>query len=346
MATPHDAPPKALFMLTVYIDESEQESPEHVVLAGFVGTCEQWSAFSSEWRKGLGAKSGLHMRDLYWIKPRTEHLLARLGPIPHQYGLKPVVGAVRVSDYIDLISNPVEGLLAGGYICALYPVIRQVMLAFPGDERIKWVFEEQERYEPLVRQVFNNYDFFDFKPRLAGVEFAPKDSTILTQPADYLAYAQLQHLRDPKSKKSRWCASILQNLPASEESIVSRERIRQVLRFALYWATIQTVAETGKPIDQVIAGHGSRSQMLDKIREIQSRPSSPVTLNEPGSSLHHWALRTWFLKRYAIARILGRSQEQALLELQSGLPRSERIRLAAVVDESFAQTKLRSNHES
>jgi hypothetical protein len=44
--TAHDRPPEVLLMLTVYIDEAEQESLEHVVVGGFVGTCEQWQAFA------------------------------------------------------------------------------------------------------------------------------------------------------------------------------------------------------------------------------------------------------------------------------------------------------------
>jgi hypothetical protein len=346
-ATPHDKPPEVLLMLTVYIDESDQESPEHVVVGGFVGTCEQWKAFTPDWRTGLGNRKGLHMRELRWKQPRTERLLARLGPIPHAHGLKPVFGVVRVSDYVDFLEHPTEQVLVGGYLCALHPLIRQVLLAFPGTERIKWIFEEQEQYEPLVRLVFANYELLNCKERCAGVEFVPKDSTSLTQPSDYLVYAQLQRMRDEDSQKSKWCAPILQNLPSEKDSIIGRDLIRHIVRQALYWAIVQTVAETGRGVQEIRAGRETRSKVIESVRRMQALPSRASSSlpqpREPEPSLRHWGLRTWFLKRYAIVRILGRTQEQALLELQSALSLSERIRLAAAVDEVLAQTASQSS---
>jgi hypothetical protein len=290
------------------------------------------------------------MRELHWKHPRTERLLARLGPIPHAHGLKPVFGVVRVSDYGDLLEHPTEQVLVGGYLCALHPVIRQVLLAFPGTERIKWIFEEQEQYEPLVRLVFANYELLNCKERCAGVEFVPKDSTVLTQPSDYLVYAQLQRMRDENSQKSKWCAPILQNLPSPEDSIIGRELIRHIVKQALYWAIVKTVAETGKGIEDIRKGRETRSEVLESARRMLASPPS-VSSNlppprEPEPSLRHWGLRTWFLKRYAIVRILGRTREQALLELQSALSQAERIRLAAVVDEVLAQTASQANLES
>src|ERR1017187_6926133 len=165
-------------MLTVYLDESDQESSEHVVVAGFVGTEDQWSSFIPDWRSALGPqRKALHMCELRWSKPRIHGLLARLGPVPYSHGLKPAVGAVRVSDYADLLTNPVEELFGSGYICALYPIIVGVLQSFPESEHIKWVFEEQTRFEPLVRSVFENFTQLKCQERLVGVEFVAKDST-------------------------------------------------------------------------------------------------------------------------------------------------------------------------
>jgi hypothetical protein len=55
-ATFRVAPSKVLFMLTVHLDESGQESPEHVAIAGFAGTDEQWKSFTPDWQKGLAAR--------------------------------------------------------------------------------------------------------------------------------------------------------------------------------------------------------------------------------------------------------------------------------------------------
>jgi hypothetical protein len=244
MATPHDAPPKVLFMLTVYLDESGQESPEHVVIAGFIGADEQWKAVIPNWKMGLGPqRRSLHMRELYWSKPYTQGLLARLASIPYKHNLIPVVGAVRVSDYADLLLNPAEEWLASGYALALYPVIVDILRAFPESETIKWVFEEQQTYEPLARTIFANFRHYKCQERLAGLEFVPKGYTCLTELSDYLAYATIQDLRDPASQKAQWCSPIIKK-DKQLGMVVDRDNIRELLGSALPAAALKTMLET------------------------------------------------------------------------------------------------------
>src|SRR5689334_3126511 len=68
-----------------YLDESDiHDSKLWCVIAGHLGTEEQWEDFDPKWKIGLGKKKSLHMKDLQWnSKPdRISRMLARLGPIP------------------------------------------------------------------------------------------------------------------------------------------------------------------------------------------------------------------------------------------------------------------------
>lgn len=90
-------------MLTAYMDESGHEA-DRVVLAGFLGNRDQWKLFEAAWRKGLGRRRNLHMKELRWHKPeRIKELLASLAPIPYRCGLTALYSTVLASDYSDLI---------------------------------------------------------------------------------------------------------------------------------------------------------------------------------------------------------------------------------------------------
>lgn len=241
MATPHDHPPSLLYMLTIYLDESGHESPEHVVIAGFVGTDEQWNSFAPDWKATLGVRPGLHMKRLRWNHAaNTQRDLAELGAVPYRHGLRATVGAVRVSDYADMIRNPIEDKIVRGYMLALYPIVVEMLMLTDKSLRLKWVFEEQTQYERLVRAIFRNFTHLKCKERLAGVEFVPKGSTMLTQPADFLAYAVLQKLRDPNSDRAKMCSPIL-GTERHIGRVVDRDMIREVLDFALPAAAYETM---------------------------------------------------------------------------------------------------------
>ena len=91
--------------ITAYLDESGHSGLGHVVVAGFFGNESQWAAFAPAWEQALKPKKSLHMRKLHWNHPRAQRLLARLGPIPYKYDLRPVFGSVFVKDYYDLVEN-------------------------------------------------------------------------------------------------------------------------------------------------------------------------------------------------------------------------------------------------
>jgi uncharacterized protein DUF3800 len=229
-------------MMKAYLDESGHESKGHVFLAGHIGTDEQWAAFEPEWKKALGNEPNLHMKKLRWDKDNTRILLARLGPIPTQCGLTRVLGGVKVSDYEDLLIGTDAEKLLKGYYNALYAVVVNILRWIPKDETLELVFEQQEEYERNVHLILLTLPpqafltTSDGKPKLAKWSFVPKDSTILLQQADYLAYGLLQLYRDKNSRKTQWCKPILGDFEGIGE-IMKRDQIR--------WAVMNTEALCG-----------------------------------------------------------------------------------------------------
>lgn len=218
--TPHDAPPKYVFMMSeqvAYLDESPHSGPGYVVLAGFFGKADQWNAFIPDWKEGLGSRKALHMRKLRWnhrsSERRTKELLKRLGPIPYKHGLTPIHGAVRVSDYYDLVKgSPAAQRQMVGYTTCLFPIMLTMNELCSSHETVKIICEMQTEYEPLAIAAFKNYRQVlsdPAKPYFSGIEFIPKGSSMLTQPSDYLAFAIAKQLDESGSKRERWCRPIL-----------------------------------------------------------------------------------------------------------------------------------------
>ena len=65
--------------------------------------------------------------------------------------------------------------------------------------------------------------------KLASWRFINKDDTVLCEPADYLAYALLQHARDKNSLKSRWVYPIISATPGGFAGLVQREHASGVI---------------------------------------------------------------------------------------------------------------------
>jgi hypothetical protein len=224
--------------LTVYVDESQHEADSrHVVVAGFCGLEKEWGDFLGDWSVGLGNKKFLHMKDLYWSSKyserRVKDLLARLGPIPYRHHLCPVYGAVKVSDYFDLIAgqSELEQKMCGYDLC-LAVVFSVLTRDLPGHAQVKIVCEEQNQYEPLARGLFESFGRIAGKdprnPYFKGIEFIRKDSFPLTQPADYLAFAMGKYLDERGSKKDLWCRPIFGN--KKPEQIPGRTHTRAKAR--------------------------------------------------------------------------------------------------------------------
>jgi hypothetical protein len=223
-------------MLTAYLDESGHETKDAVIIAGFLGNDEQWRECAAQWRAALGKRKALHMKTLRWKKDSTRCLLERLGPIPHQCGLRALIGMLRVTDYYDLVSGTkAEKMLKGYYFC-LMTIFDAVVKNTPKDERVKFVFEGQKEYEIRAKNFFNANEHRRTsagEPKFSAIEFIPKADSILTQPADYLAFAKLQQHRNPQSQKTAWCTSIMLNTQPALGMIHDGEGLREVVKSAL-----------------------------------------------------------------------------------------------------------------
>ena len=70
----------------------------------------------------------------------------------------------------------------------------------------------------------------DGRPRLAKWSFVPKGSTIMTDPADYFAFALREVWTDKTSRKSEWCDPILKSGDGTAfGAILKRKQIRHIV---------------------------------------------------------------------------------------------------------------------
>lgn len=217
--TPHDRPPKCALMITVYLDESKHDDRNsYMVVAGFWGNKEQWGALTPDWIDSLGKRKSLHMSTLRLNSERgakrSRTLLKRLGALPYKHGLTPVYAAVKTGDYLDIVANTSTEKRLPGYVICLTAVISRLSKSVPSNESIKIICETQTTYEGMAvltfRQLRASYPISQpSRPYFSGIEFIPKDSSVLTQPSDFLAYAVAEGHRDRKSRKTRLCNPIL-----------------------------------------------------------------------------------------------------------------------------------------
>ena len=93
-------------MLTAYLDVSGHEG-SHVIVAGFLGTDDQWKECAEKWKKGLGPQRKLlHMKELRFNKFGIKRMLEFLGAIPHACGSRAVMAATPVDRYKIGCWNP------------------------------------------------------------------------------------------------------------------------------------------------------------------------------------------------------------------------------------------------
>lgn len=239
--TPHDNPPQQVFMITCYLDESEHsDAAKYTVIAGFHGKQEQWASFVPAWKQTLKPRESLHMSALRWnaknAEQRIRPLLARLGRVPYDCGLTPIFGAVKESDYSDLVRGDSSLETFGGYLLSLAHVFTHLLESISPHERIKIVCEEQETYEPSAHLIFNVFRLTSQQPlfpRLVSLSFMPKGSALI-EPADYLAFGIGKEFSEPGSKKDLWSRPIRDNWHGKGRAGMwltrkgARETIRQI----------------------------------------------------------------------------------------------------------------------
>jgi hypothetical protein len=232
--SPEDAPPKVLFVIRAYLDETGHEGNDFVFIAGHAGYHEEWSCFVGKWLRGIGLqRNRLHMNELRW-NDSAKKLLARLGPIPNECGLLRVIGGVKVSDYDDLLAGTKAEKLLKGYYQSLFIAVISLLHALPDNERVEIALEYQKEYERRADIILAGiaadpqFKTIDGKSKIACWRFMPKNDNIMFDQADYLCYALLQKYRDESSKKARWCSPILGD-GTFIGKVMSKDEIRENL---------------------------------------------------------------------------------------------------------------------
>jgi hypothetical protein len=208
-------------MLTAYLSKSDPSTlSEYVAVAGFYGHDDQWNALSRGWKQALGRRKSLRMKSLRIDSKlqRAKYLLDALAPIPERHGLKPLCSLVRVADYVDLIKDGTQATTAlAGYLACLSTILIALNRAVPRHESIRVVCEIQRDHETEAVRMFRviTRGMADpAKPYFSGIEFIQKDSSVFTQPADFLAVAARRWHEDKKSVASTICRPILGNRAA------------------------------------------------------------------------------------------------------------------------------------
>jgi len=223
-------------MICAYLDETGQHARDYVIVAGHIGYPSQWERFDLAWRNALGKqRTRLHMQALRWSSDSTQRLLARLGSVPSDCGLKRLFGGVRVSDYEDLIPGSRAKKVINGYACAVLSVATSLLLCdVPDGERFELIFERQDRYWTYAQVVLSTISQ-DPNPKLRTkngesklAKWSSAQSGMRFDQADYLCYALLQRQRDQGSRKAAWCSPILES--GSEiGQIMTRDAIREAV---------------------------------------------------------------------------------------------------------------------
>ena len=159
---------------------------------------------------------------------------------------------VKYADYEDLVSGTPEMKALKGWLACLTPLVMQTLRGIPEDERLELVFEEQSEYAPYAELALRCFCILD-KPwkrtkdgrvKLAKWSFVPKGSTLMSDPADYFAYALRELWTDPTSKRTDWCKPILNsNNKEGYGKILYRPRIRKIIRDTQTLNTLSLLGE-------------------------------------------------------------------------------------------------------
>jgi hypothetical protein len=213
-----------LAMLHAYMDESGWESGPLCVVAGFVGSEQQWSGVESDWI-GILAKwhrKSLHMNRLRWggkWMGRTGKLLSALGPIPHNHNLRPIMGMIDRSAFDTHMQ-----LDHAGVISPLFMSFRMVLMhlavwmaqPYMANETLKISFERQDKVSPAILNTWGLLlkNHKKLTNRIVGLDFIEKGNTCCLEPADYLAFEYREYFSNKAnpSEKAKLGLSIMGDL--------------------------------------------------------------------------------------------------------------------------------------
>jgi len=228
-------------MIFGYFDESGENGDGFVVVAGLVGRKKDWKNFLKLWRRELGNRPSLHLKDMRLGHPsaprRHGDLLRRLGSVPGQANLRAFAGHVRTAHYADKIKGTIAEIGLAGYNVALVAMIDAMLESklLPKHERIEFTFEDQVQFATPRAAIFHSFRQIEkHKTCHHGRSRVGKDSSMekgpLLEAADYLAYAILQQLIDPDSQKAKITAPIIEASKPLGHSEVTKENADYLIK--------------------------------------------------------------------------------------------------------------------
>jgi hypothetical protein len=218
-------------MLTAYFDESGIHDGDHLcVVAGFVGNDAQWTAFVADWVPSIAPRMNLHMNSLRWNQhpDRIGRLLAKVGPIPERYNLRPVSIGMRQRDYNELMKGKLREDYTNPYMLCAQTCIAAVLSEIAGPEEVLFIFERQHVYKKAMAAMHNIvFELIGVDSRVKDINFISNKTTVCLDPADYLAFMVRERELDINSEKSKMGASIVGTRDGLG-GIFSRESVEQM----------------------------------------------------------------------------------------------------------------------
>jgi len=172
------------------------------------------------------------------MKERHRALLVRAGAVPDKCGLTPILGGVRFEDYSDLIKGKRDEKLMAGYVVCCFAMLVNTLRGIPKNETLEIVFEQQLIHGGNVSIALHALQSVsmgelclpDGTPKLSSWREVPKEATVLTEIADYYAYALFQQWKDKRSFKSDLCEPIMKSGGGEGfGAILRRPMIREII---------------------------------------------------------------------------------------------------------------------
>jgi hypothetical protein len=228
-------------VFTAYLDESGQEQPDWMFIAGYVGDEAAWTKFPELWAKAIGPqRTHLHMNSLRFQKLHEQRMLARAALVPKQCGLIPILVAARLKDYADMLTLEGDSLIHAAYILCCKTAVFAALKAVPSNERLEIVLERQDRYRLIaeyeIEKISKSTEVPELllmedgkTPKLANWRFIEKKDSALCEPADYLAYAAFQAVRNKNSVRTRWTYPIIAADPKAGFSAAVRRETAKIV---------------------------------------------------------------------------------------------------------------------
>jgi hypothetical protein len=220
-----------LAIFRTYFDESGiHEGAPFCVVAGYIGTTKQWSAFETMWEPDAKAP-GFHGREFFirdadgcrvgpyqgWSDAQADDYLNRLLSAVHKAGVVPIGGMVDAAAF-RAYSEARRRFLTGGklvhvgesgkqrwnplgkpsapYFLALMSVLAQSVSATPSEFKVDFTLDRQQQFEgwakDLCKCIQEKWEP-DESTRFGTVAFASRDDASPLQAADMLAHAWYEY---------------------------------------------------------------------------------------------------------------------------------------------------------